>query len=168
MKKTILALAASGLLPIAGLAAANEPVATAPSQPPAAQPPAAQSPAAQPPAPTKTTPAPTRFEAKTTYGDIARVLSSQPVYERNPSARRECRMESGYNSAATAVPRCDDPGAGGERIVAYDVTYQYMGRDFRIRLPYQPGEQIAVNVEVRPPMPASPRGNRPSQYRGPY
>jgi hypothetical protein len=43
-----------------------------------------------------------------------------------------------------------------------------MGRDFRIRLPYQPGEQIAVNIDVRPPMPDRVRGNRPSQYRGPY
>ena len=156
MKKTILALAAAGLLPIAGLAATNEPGAT--PTPPQVAPPAA-----------KTTPAPTRFEPKTTYGDIARVLSSQPVYERNPSARRECRMENtGYNSAATELPPCDDKGTTGERIVAYDVTYQYMGRDFQIRLPYQPGDQIAVNVEVRPPMPDRPRGNRPSQYRGPY
>jgi uncharacterized protein YcfJ len=171
MKKTILAFAAAGLLPLAGAAATNEPGAN-PAQAQAATPaPANPSPpaASTPPAPGKTTPAPARFEPKTTYGDIARVLSSQPVYERTPSPRRECRMENtGYNSAATEVPRCDDPSAGGERIVAYDVTYQYMGRDFRIRLPYQPGEQIAVNVEVRPPLPDRVRGTRPSLYRGPY
>jgi uncharacterized protein YcfJ len=171
MKKTILALAAAGLLPLAGTAATDEPSAN-PAQAQAATPPPPSStapPTATSPAPGKTTPAPTRFEPKTTYGDIARVLSSQPVYERTPSPRRECRMENtGYNSAATDVPRCDDPSAGGERIVAYDVTYQYMGRDFRIRLPYQPGEQIAVNIDVRPPMPDRVRGNRPSQYRGPY
>ena len=161
MKKTILALAAAGLLPLAGFAATEEPVA-----PPAE----AASPKAQaaPPA-SKITPAPTRFEAKTTYGDIARVLSSQPVYERTPSNRRECRMENtGYNSAATEVPRCDEKSSGAERIVAYDVTYQYMGRDFQIRLPYQPGDQIAVNVEVRPPTAERPRGNRIPSYRGPY
>ena len=151
MKKTILALAAAGLLPLAAFAEGSGTSTPAPTTP------------------APTTPAPTRFEAKTTYGDIARVLSSQPVYERNPSARRECRMENtGYNSAAGEVPRCDEPGGTGERIVAYDVTYQYMGRDFRIRLPYQPGDQIAVNVEVRPPMPERTRGARPSQYRGPY
>ena len=157
MKKTILALVAAGLLPLAGLAATPEPAAT-PTPTPQSAPPAASA-----------TPAPTRFEPKTTYGDIARVLSSQAVYERNPSGRRECRMEnSGFNSAATDLPRCEEPGGSGERIVAYDVTYQYMGREFRIRLPYQPDEQIAVNVEVRPPMPERPRGTRPSQYRGPY
>ena len=161
MKKTILALAAAGLLPLAGVAATEATEAITP-KPEAAAPPSPQP-------PPKTTPAPARFEPKTTYGDIARVLSSQAVYERTPSQRRECRMENtGYNSAATEVPRCDDPAGKGERIVAYDVTYQYMGRDFRIRLPYQPGEQIAVNVEVRPPMPTPPRNTRPSQYRGPY
>jgi uncharacterized protein YcfJ len=156
LKKTLLALAAAGLLPLAGVAATD-----------AAQPPPAK-PEAQPPA-TKTIPAPARFEAKTTYGDVARVLSSQPVYERTPSPRRECRMENtGYTAAASELPRCDDPAGSGERIVAYDVTYQYMGRDFQIRLPYQPGEQIAVNVEVRPPLPTRTGSTRPSQYRGPY
>src|SRR5689334_11422713 len=109
MKKTILALVAAGLLPLAGAAATPEP-STTPVPPPQASPPSAGS----------TTPAPTRFEPKTTYGDIARVLSSQPVYERSPSGRRECRMESsGYNSAATDVPRCEEPGGSGDRIVAY-------------------------------------------------
>lgn len=162
MKKTILALAAAALLPLAGFAAEEASVSTPPS------PASPSAPGGTTPTPGKTTPAPTRFEPKTTYGDIARVLSAQPVFERTPSGRRECRLENtGYNSAAAEVPRCDDKGSG-ERIVAYDVTYQYMGRDFRIRLPYQPGDQIAVNVEVRPPMPLRARGTRPSQYRGPY
>ena len=114
-----------------------------------------------------TTPAPVRFEPRTTYGDVARVLSSQPVYERSPQ-RRECRMEgTGYSSAASELPPCDESQGGGERIVAYDVTYQYMGRDFRIRMPFDPGEQMAVNVEVRPPGP--PRSDyRIPQARGPY
>lgn len=155
MKKTILALAAAGLLPLAGFAATPEP-ATPPAQ--------ATAPAAGTPIP-----APARFEPKTMYGDVARVISSQPVFARSPSERAECRMEStGFNAAATEVPRCDEQGAQAERIVAYDVTYQYMGRDFRIRLPYQPDEQIPVNVEVRPPMPQRAPGSRIPQYRGPY
>ena len=161
MKKKILALAAAGLLPFA--ASATSPVPP-PPEPPQVSPPV------QPPVPpaSATTPAPTRFEARTTYGDIARVLAAQPVYERAAQPRRECRMEgSGYSAAGSDAPRCDDPSAGGERIVAYDVTYQYMGRDFRIRLPYDPGEQMAVNVDVRPPAP--PRsGYRIPQTRGPY
>ena len=153
MKKTILALVATGLLPVA--ASATSPVPLPPSVEVPASPPASS------------TPAPVRFEPRTTYGDVARVLSSQPVYERSPQ-RRECRMEgTGYSSAASELPPCDESQGGGERIVAYDVTYQYMGRDFRIRMPFDPGEQMAVNVEVRPPGP--PRSDyRIPQARGPY
>jgi uncharacterized protein YcfJ len=152
MKKTILALAAAGLVPL--VAAGAEP---SPPSEPSPNPPAAT-----------TTPAPTRFEPKTTYGDVARVLSSQPVYERSPS-RRECRMEgSGYSSAASELPRCDDRSEGVERIVAYDVTYQYMGREFRIRMPQDPGEQMAVNVDVRPPGADRRGAYRIPRSRGPY
>ena len=155
MKKMILALAAAALPLVAG---AFTPESTAPPPPPGSSPP-----------PAATTPAPTRFEPKTGYGDVARVLSSQPVYERTPQARRDCRMEgTGYSSAGADVPPCDPAGSSGERIVAYDVTYQYMGRDFRVRMPFDPGEQMAVNVEVRPPG-ANPRaGYRIPQTRGPY
>ena len=74
---------------------------------------------------------------------------------------------TGYSSAASELPRCEESQGSGERIVAYDVTYQYMGRDFRIRMPFDPGEQMAVNVEVRPPGP--PRSDyRIPQTRGPY
>lgn len=113
-------------------------------------------------------PAPARLVAKTTYGDTARVLSSQPVYERTPHLRRECRMEkSGYSSAASEIERCDDIADTRDRIVAYDVTYEYSGRQFQIRMPYEPGEQIAVNVDVRPPLPRPEYNPRP-RYRGPY
>jgi hypothetical protein len=153
MKKTILALAAT-LLPLA--ASATSPVPPPPTASEAPTPP-----------PASGTPAPTRFEPKTTFGDVARVLSSQPVFERSPQ-RRECRMEgTGYSTTATELPPCDESSGSGERIVAYDVTYQYMGREFRIRMPFDPGEQMAVNVEVRPPGP--PRsGYRIPQTRGPY
>ena len=145
MKKTILALAAAGLVPLAAGAA------TAPD-----------SPAASP------EPAPTFLAPKTTYGDVARVVSSRPVYEKAADTRRECRMEStGYSSAASEVERCDDIADARERIVGYDVTYEYNGREFRIRMPYEPGGEIAVNVDVRPPLPRPLYNPRP-RYRGPY
>jgi hypothetical protein len=154
MKKTILALAAAGLVPLA--AGAFTPESSAPPPPPGSSAP-----------PAGTTPAPTRFEPKTTFGDVARVLSSQPVYERTPQSR--CRMEgTGYSSVSTEPAPCDDAAGGGERIVAYDVTYQYMGRDFRVRMPFDPGEQMAVNVEVRPPGQNPRSGYRIPQTRGPY
>lgn len=36
------------------------------------------------------------------------------------------------------------------RIEAYDVTYRYNGRVYTTRLPYDPGDCIAVDVDVRP------------------
>jgi len=142
MKKTILALVAAGLLPL--VCSAAEPEAA---------------------------PAPSRPEPKTMYGDVARVLSAKAVYEKAPSARRECRLENtGYSTASPAadVPRCDESAETRERIVAYDVTYQYHGREFRIFMPYDPGEQMAVNVDVRPPMPGPRPGAQIPRYRGPY
>jgi hypothetical protein len=171
MKKTILALAAAGLLPL--VAGAQSPEPSAPPQPqersaPSPSPGSPPAVAPTPPPAAATTPAPTRFEPKTTYGDVARVLSSQPVYERAPSGR-ECRMEgTGYSSAASELPRCDEQGQSRERVVAYDVTYQYMGREFRIRMPFDPGEQMAVNVDVRPPGADRRSGYRIPRSRGPY
>ena len=154
MNKTILALAAAGLLPLCVHAQSQTP-----------------SPTENKAAPADTKPAPARLQPQTTYGDIARVLSAQPVYERASHARRECRLENtGYATASPApeIPRCDLPTESGERVVAYDVTYQYHGREFRIRMPYEPGEQMAVNVDVRPPAPDRRDGSRPPRYRGPY
>ena len=150
--RNILALAAAGLVPL---------FAHAQSQAPA-------SPPENKAVPAETQAAPARLQPQTTYGYIARVLSAQPVYERANDPRRECRLENtGYTTASPAqdVPRCDQPPSG-ERIVAYDVTYQYHGRDFRIRMPYDPGQQMAVNVDVRPPAPQGRGG--PPRYRGPY
>ena len=145
MNKTILGLAAAGLVSLAAAAAEQSP-----GPPPAAKPATPQVP-----------------EQTTTYGDSARVISSVPIRDRVPT-QRECRMEqTGYNSAATEVPPCDR-SATRERTVAYDVTYEYNGHQFRVRMPYEPGEQIAVNVEVRPPMPRGAYGPNPSRYRGPY
>jgi hypothetical protein len=155
MKKTILALAAAGLSPLLAAAAPPEPGSSA--QPSAAPPPVAAS------------PAPGRFEPRTMFGDVARVLSSRAVYEKAPASPRECRMDgTGYSSAASELPPCDEAGGARERIVAYDVTYQYMGREFMVRMPYDPGEQMAVNVIVAPPGPDHRSGYRIPHTRGPY
>ncbi|WP_084197002.1 glycine zipper 2TM domain-containing protein [Solimonas soli] len=37
-----------------------------------------------------------------------------------------------------------------DRVTAYDVTYRYGGRDYVARLPYDPGDRIAVDVNVQP------------------
>lgn len=121
------------------------------------------------------------------YGDVARVISATPISERVAVPRRECLMEpagagavpSGYQRAANDAPveraippGCETAPETTERVVGYDVRYEYNGHEFRIRMPYDPGPQMAVNVEVRPPMPPPPRDSvarpRTPNYRGTY
>jgi uncharacterized protein YcfJ len=67
------------------------------------------------------------------------------------------------------VERCDTIADAEERIVGYEVRYEYNGREFRARMPYDPGEQMPVNVEVRPPLAReSLAGPRTPNYRGTY
>jgi len=107
--------------------------------------------------------------AQQVYGDVARVISATPIHERVPADRRECRMERDeYSPEASETRRCDEIADVRSRIVAYDVRYEYNGREFRIRMPYEPGPQIAVNVEVRPPMARDAIGPRPPHYRGTF
>jgi uncharacterized protein YcfJ len=85
--------------------------------------------------------------------------------------------QSGYQRAANEAPAprpippgCETVTEMSDRIVGYDVRYEYNGREFRTRMPYDPGPQMAVNVEVRPPMPREPAalGPRTPNYRGTY
>ena len=108
----------------------------------------------------------------TMYGDVARVVTAKPVKE-GELPQRECRVENagGGSDAAPEIKRCEEAGAKGDRVVAYDVTYEYNGRQFSFRMPYDPGEQMPVNVDVRPPISRPPawRGNQAPQnprYRG--
>lgn len=106
--------------------------------------------------------------AQTTYGDTARVVSATPITE-HVVVKHECVVAS--SEGAAAAP-CQTGTASGDRVVGYDVRYEYNGREFSIRMPYDPGPQMAVNVEVRPPMPAPPRDAvarpRTPNYRGTY
>jgi uncharacterized protein YcfJ len=56
---------------------------------------------------------------------------------------------------ARDVERCRYVPETRDRVVGYDVRYEYNGREFRTRLAYDPGPEMPVNVEVRPP--ADPR-----------
>lgn len=37
-----------------------------------------------------------------------------------------------------------------QRVEAYDVSYRYNGQIYHTQMPYDPGERIAVNVDVQP------------------
>ena len=110
------------------------------------------------------------------YGDVANVLSATAIFDR-ANVPRECRVEptnspqrmypQGYRTAANEV--CDNTSTPTGRIVGYEVQYEYNGHQFTIRMPYDPGPQMAVNVEVRPPLPRDSNSSpRTPNYRGPY
>ncbi len=66
----------------------------------------------------------------------------------NRAARRGEYRDVGYES----VQRCEvgyrDEWA--EQIDGYQVTYVYRGREYTTRMPYDPGQRIRVDVDVRP------------------
>jgi len=110
------------------------------------------------------------------YGDTANVLSATAIFDRG-NIPRECRVEptngpqrnypQGYRTAANEA--CDNTGTPAGRIVGYEVTYEYNAHQFTIRMPYDPGPQMPVNVEVRPPLPRDNNTSpRTPNYRGPY
>ena len=69
--------------------------------------------------------------------------ASRDVYEERVPVTRDVR-------------RCKTVTDTEQRVVGYDVRYQYNGREFTTRLPYDPGPTMPVNVDVRPPTPRAP------------
>ncbi len=70
------------------------------------------------------------------------------------------------------VQRCRTVNEVREATVGYDVRYEYRGRQFVTRLPRDPGDRLAVRVEVQPvetrydvPPPPPPPHPRPPSYR---
>ena len=70
---------------------------------------------------------------------------------------------------AREVERCRFVPETRERVVAWDVRYEYNGREFSARMGYDPGPEMPVNVEVRPPASTRPYaagpGPLPPSYR---
>ena len=101
---------------------------------------------------------------------VGGLVGNQVDRDSDPGYRRESSDVIVERVPVTReVQRCDDVEESRERLVGYDVRYEYNGHEFRTRLPYDPGNQIPVNVEVRPPAADAPLAapRRPS-YRGTY
>jgi len=62
------------------------------------------------------------------------------------------------------VERCRTVQEMREAVVGYDVNYEYRGRQFSTRLPYDPGRNMQVRVDVAPVVDAPPP---PPPARGP-
>jgi uncharacterized protein YcfJ len=92
--------------------------------------------------------------AATAIGSMVGGMAGRQIYE--SSQRR--RYES--NTVQVCDPVYDDGYYGNNgyasnnvndgRVVGYDVTYEYAGRQFVTRTDYHPGDRIRVRVDVRP------------------
>ncbi|MFZ2507023.1 MAG: glycine zipper 2TM domain-containing protein [Steroidobacteraceae bacterium] len=57
-----------------------------------------------------------------------------------------------YYGRERLVERCEVHyrDSWDERIDGYRVTYEYAGREYTTRMPYDPGERVRIRVDVRP------------------
>ncbi len=88
--------------------------------------------------------------ATAAVGSMVGGIAGQKVYE---SSVRSRTPRSGMVTVCDPVP--DDrayggDGTGGSGVNAYDVTYEYAGREYTTRTDYHPGDRIRVRVDVRP------------------
>ena len=88
--------------------------------------------------------------ATAAVGSMVGGMAGQKVYE---SSVRSRAPRGGTVTVCDPVP--DDRGydgyrTGGSGVNAYDVTYEYAGREYTARTNYHPGDRIRVRVDVRP------------------
>ncbi|MCS6767062.1 MAG: hypothetical protein MO847_12065 [Candidatus Protistobacter heckmanni] len=55
---------------------------------------------------------------------------------------------AGKAPAAVPVQRCQTAASYEQRVTAYNVVYEYAGRQFSSRLSYNPGSRVAVQIEA--------------------
>jgi uncharacterized protein YcfJ len=83
--------------------------------------------------------------------DVARVAGALigGAIGHNVSVDRERQL---HGAEGRVVERCDVRYRDRfeERIDGYDVTYEYAGREYVTRLPYDPGDRLQVRVDVTP------------------
>ena len=62
------------------------------------------------------------------------------------------RQRQLYGTQSRTVERCDVRYRDSyeERVDGYEVTYEYAGRQYVTRMPYDPGERLRINVSVTP------------------
>tara|TARA_R110000787_G_scaffold57455_14_gene131266 strand:+ start:411 stop:1034 length:624 start_codon:yes stop_codon:yes gene_type:complete len=84
-------------------------------------------------------------DAATVIGAVIGAGIGQRVALEN-SAPRETVQHVGYEQVCQTVVEHTTE----QRIDGYDISYQYGGRTYHTRMPYDPGARIPVDVNVRP------------------
>jgi uncharacterized protein YcfJ len=83
--------------------------------------------------------------------DVARVAGALigGAIGHNVSVDRQRQL---YGDGGRTVERCDVRYRDSmeERIYGYQVTYEYAGRQYVTRMPYDPGERLRIRVDVEP------------------
>jgi hypothetical protein len=72
------------------------------------------------------------------------------------------RVEGGGNTQVQNVPQCATQTSYENRIVAYNVVYEYAGRQYTVQMPNDPGPSIALQVT-----PVGAVGAQPQSYEVP-
>jgi uncharacterized protein YcfJ len=84
--------------------------------------------------------------ATTAVGAVIGASAGASIGRNNGGGGYYQQPEVGYQQVCQQV---EDYGYQ-RQVDGYDVTYRYHGRDYRTRLPYDPGARLAVNVNVSP------------------
>lgn len=83
--------------------------------------------------------------ATSAIGTMVGGMAGQSVYENSVRSRN---ARSGVVTVCDPVERGDYRASRG--VDAYDVTYEYAGRQYTARTGYHPGDRIRVRVDVQP------------------
>lgn len=88
--------------------------------------------------------------ATAAIGSMVGGIAGQQVYE---NSVRNRYPRTGTVTVCDPIPDdryYDSYGTRGSGVHAYDVTYEYAGREYTARTNYHPGDRIRVLVDVRP------------------
>lgn len=90
--------------------------------------------------------------ATAAVGSMVGGMAGREVYE---TAQRNKAQQARRTRVTVCDPVRDGydtryPASGSSEVSAYDVTYEYAGRQYVTRTAYHPGDRIRVRVDVRP------------------
>ncbi len=74
--------------------------------------------------------------------EVARVISSTPVMQQVGVPRQACATYS----TPGVPPQCSTQTIYENRVVAYDVIYEYAGKQYSVQMPQDPGPTLRLQV----------------------
>jgi uncharacterized protein YcfJ len=83
--------------------------------------------------------------AASAIGTMVGGMAGRQVYDNAHRQQRSATVQ-----VCDPVPANGDYGNANNVATAYDVTYEYAGRQYTTRTSYNPGDRIRVRVDVRP------------------